>query len=47
VTPAVNVHRELPEEELATGISEPVPDRRRVRVARLAGSERPRAASRR
>jgi hypothetical protein len=33
VTPAVNVHRELPEDELPTGIAEPVRDRRRVAPA--------------
>jgi hypothetical protein len=33
VTPAVHVHRQLPEDELATGVTEPVLDRRRARTA--------------
>ena len=30
VTPVVHMHRELPEDELATGVTEPVLDRRRA-----------------
>jgi hypothetical protein len=48
VTPAVNVHRELPEPELATGVTLPILDRRRAsRPVETAAKAAPRGVARR